>query len=258
MDFLKSQKMGNDIAHTEDGARASAAMDGLIEKVGLFAMEKQSISVDAVKENFSIDNTQAESIIKQLETIGVLGEKNSSGEHKVIMDKETFLNRVRGYQTLAERMKAVSASKNMNLSDVTISKNLIGCSCSGSWSFRTGKADPVISVPVVVPEVIPAPLAPVKSAKPENQKAIRVEWLDGVFVEFDKLATLGDKSRIHLKIVNTNADDCEVDLYSGNLTVINEKGEESPIVSLKLGSSSMTAESLRSLCLICLRRWLLR
>ena len=77
---------------------------------------------------------------------------------------------------------------------------------------------------------------PVKSAKPENQKAIRVEWLDGVFVEFDKLATLGDKSRIHLKIVNTNADDCEVDLYSGNLTVINEKGEESPIVSLKLGS----------------------
>ena len=98
------------------------------------------------------------------------------------------------------------------------------------------EADPVISVPVVVPEVIPAPLVPVKSAKPENQKAIRVEWLDGVFVEFGKLATLGDKSRIHLKIVNTNADDCEVDLYSGNLTVINEKGEESPIVSVKLGS----------------------
>ena len=125
MDFLKSQKMGNDMAQTADSARASAAMDGLIEKVGLFAMEKQSISVDAVKENFSIDNTQAENIIKQLETIGVLGEKNASGEHKVIMDKEAFLNRVRGYQTLAERMKAVSASKNMNLTDVTISKNLI-------------------------------------------------------------------------------------------------------------------------------------
>lgn len=125
MDFLKSQKMGNDMVHTEEGARANAAMDGLIEKVGLFAMEKQSISVDAVKENFSIDNTQAESVIKQLETIGVLGEKNASGEHKVIMDKEAFLNRVRGYQTLAERMKAVAASKNVNLSDVTISKNLI-------------------------------------------------------------------------------------------------------------------------------------
>lgn len=125
MDFLKSQKMGNDMVHTEDGARANVAMDGLIEKVGLFAMEKQSISVDAIRENFSIDNKQAESVIKQLETIGVLGKKDESGEHKVIMDKEAFLNRVRGYQTLAERMKAVSASKNMNLSDVTISKNLI-------------------------------------------------------------------------------------------------------------------------------------
>lgn len=119
-------------------------------------------------------------------------------------------------------------------------------------------ADPVISVPVVVPEVIPAPLAPVKSAKPENQKAIRVEWLDGVFVEFDKLATLGDKSRIHLKIVNTNVDDCEVDLYNGNLTVINEKVKNLRLSVSNWVLSSMTAESLRSLCLICLRRWLLR
>lgn len=125
MDFLKNQKMGNEKVHTEEGARASAAMDGLIEKVGLFAMEKQSISVDAVKENFSIDNTQAENVIKQLETIGLLDKKDDNGEHKVIMDKDAFVNRVRGYQNLAERMRAVSASKNMNLSDVTISKTLI-------------------------------------------------------------------------------------------------------------------------------------
>lgn len=125
MDFLKSQKMGNDKAHTAESARASAAMDGLIEKVGLFAMEKQSISVDAVKENFSIDHAQAENVLKQLETIGVLGAKNEAGEHKVIMDKDAFINRIRGYQNLAERMMAVSASKNINLSDVTISKTLI-------------------------------------------------------------------------------------------------------------------------------------
>ena len=125
MDFLKSQKMGNDKVHTAESARASAAMDGLIEKVGLFAMEKQSISVDAVKENFSIDHAQAENVLKQLETIGVLGAKNEAGEHKVIMDKDAFINRIRGYQNLAERMMAVSASKNINLSDVTISKTLI-------------------------------------------------------------------------------------------------------------------------------------
>ena len=125
MDFLKSQKMGNEKVHTVEGARASAAMDGLIEKVGLFAMEKQSISVDAVQENFSINQSQAETVLKQLETIGVLGAKDEAGEHKVIMDKDAFMNRIKGYQNLAERMMAVSASKNANLSDVTISKTLI-------------------------------------------------------------------------------------------------------------------------------------
>lgn len=41
------------------------------------------------------------------------------------MDKDAFINRIRGYQNLAERMMAVSALKNTNLSDVTISKTLI-------------------------------------------------------------------------------------------------------------------------------------
>ena len=88
-------------------------------------MEKKAISVDQVKENFSINGEQAESVIKQLETIGVLGKKNEDGTHTVMMDKDAFINRVRGYQDLAERMRAVAASKNANLSDVTISKKLI-------------------------------------------------------------------------------------------------------------------------------------
>lgn len=130
MDFLKKQqgKMGNEFpmkVHTEEGAKINATIDGLIEKVGLFAMEKQSISVDEVKESFSIGNDQAETVIKQLETIGFIGAKDNDGQHKVMMDKEAFLNRVRGYQDLAQRMRAISASKNLNLSDVTISKNLI-------------------------------------------------------------------------------------------------------------------------------------
>ena len=125
MEFLRGQKKGNEKVHTEDGERINDVMDGLIEKVGLFAMEKQSISVDAVRENFSINNEQAESIIKQLETIGVLDKRDADGNYKVVMDKDAFLNRVRGYQDLAERMRVVAASKNMNLSDVTISKTLI-------------------------------------------------------------------------------------------------------------------------------------
>ncbi len=55
----------------------------------------------------------------------MLGAENEAGEHKVIMDKDAFINRIKGYQNLAERMMAVSASKNANLSDITISKTLI-------------------------------------------------------------------------------------------------------------------------------------
>lgn len=130
MDFLKKQqrKMGNDFpikVHTEEGNKINATIDGLIEKVGLFAMEKHSISVDEIKESFSIGKEQAETVIKQLETIGFIGAKDNEGQHKVMMDKEAFLNRVRGYQDLAERMRAISSSKNLSLSDVTISKKLI-------------------------------------------------------------------------------------------------------------------------------------
>lgn len=124
MDFLKKQQ-GNEKSHTIEGDKVNSAIDGLIEKVGMFAMEKKAISVDQVKENFSINGEQAESVIKQLETIGVLGKKNEDGTHTVMMDKDAFINRVRGYQDLAERMRAVAASKNANLSDVTISKKLI-------------------------------------------------------------------------------------------------------------------------------------
>lgn len=124
MDFLRKQQ-GNEKIHTAEGEKVNSALDGLIEKVGLFAMEKQSVSVDQIKENFSIDSTQAEHVVKQLETIGFLDKKGEDGTHRVMMDRDAFLNRVRGYQDLAERMRAVAASKNTNLSDVTISKKLI-------------------------------------------------------------------------------------------------------------------------------------
>lgn len=107
---MKKQQ-GNEKSHTIESDKVNSAIDGLIEKVGMFAMEKKAISVDQVKENFSINGEQAESVIRQLETIGVLGKKNEDGTHTVMMDKDAFINRVRGYQDLAERMRAVAASK---------------------------------------------------------------------------------------------------------------------------------------------------
>ena len=113
------------ISTRSSGSKCPYCSGYIFLKVGMFAMEKKAISVDQVKENFSINGEQAESVIRQLETIGVLGSKNEDGTHTVMMDKDAFINRVRGYQDLAERMRAVAASKNANLSDVTISKKLI-------------------------------------------------------------------------------------------------------------------------------------
>lgn len=123
MDFLKNQKEVTPRGSEEQ--RVNDDLNGLIEKVGLFAGEKQSISIEQVKENFSINREQAEGVIKQLETIGFLGRKGNDGTHKVIMDKDTFLNRVRSYQDLANRMKMIAASKDSSLSDITISKTLV-------------------------------------------------------------------------------------------------------------------------------------
>ena len=124
LSFLKGQKKGNDMLHTGEAAKANEALEGLIEKVGSYAMEKKSISVEEIKENFSLEKEQAQSIVGQLEKIGVLS-KADKGQYKVLMDKEAFLKRIRGYKELAERMQTVAAAQNVNLADITITKKLI-------------------------------------------------------------------------------------------------------------------------------------
>ena len=124
LSFLKEQKKGNDSLHTEEAARAGKTLAGLIEKVGSYAMEKKSISVEEVRENFSLGNEQAENVVGQLERIGVLS-KEEGGQHKVLMDKEMFLKRMKGYRELAQRMQAVAAAQNPKLTDITITKKLI-------------------------------------------------------------------------------------------------------------------------------------
>lgn len=125
MNFLKKQKKANETVPSSDRIRADVLMDGLIEKVGMYAMEKKSISVEAVKENFSMDHEQAENVIKQLVTIGFLDKADELGNHNIMLDMETFKNRIQKYQELTDRIRTVAAAKDMNLSDVTISKTLI-------------------------------------------------------------------------------------------------------------------------------------
>lgn len=125
VNYLEKEKKGNDLVHAADNAKANIAMDSLIEKVGMYASAKQSVSVDDIKSNFNIDNAKAEKILGHLENIGLLGRKNDAGVHKVMMDEEAFKNRLKGYQELADRMKRIEISHNMDLSDITISKKLI-------------------------------------------------------------------------------------------------------------------------------------
>ena len=124
--FLENEKKkGNSLTHTEGDKAVDNALDGLIEKVGNFAMDKESISVAEVKENFSVNQEQAQDVISKLATMGVLAQNNDATAYKVLMDREAFQNRVRSYRSLADRMKAVSKSKDTSLADITISKNLI-------------------------------------------------------------------------------------------------------------------------------------
>ena len=88
-------------------------------------MNQESISADAVKENFSISQNEAENVISRLENLGVIAEVDETGKHKVLMDKDSYMNRIKSYRTLADRIKAVSRSKDVRLVDITISKSLI-------------------------------------------------------------------------------------------------------------------------------------
>ncbi len=123
--FLKGQKKGNAFSHTEEDLALNQAVDGLIQKVGLFVTEKENISVEEVRENFSIGKEEAEQILKQLESLGVLDVVDEKGIHNVLMDSGTFETRIKSYQELADRIQAVAKSKDTNLSDITISKTLI-------------------------------------------------------------------------------------------------------------------------------------
>ena len=124
--FLEGEKKkGNLTPHTEGDNAVDEMLDGLIEKVGNFAADKDSISVAEIKENFSVSQEQAQSVIGKLTAMGLLAKTDGAGMHKVLMDKDSFRNRVRSYRELADRMKAISRSKDTSLADITISKNLI-------------------------------------------------------------------------------------------------------------------------------------
>ena len=119
MKFFENQKKGgmDEVADTQ--------IDNLIQKVGQYAMEKQSVNVDAIKDNFSVETERAQSILQQLHKIGVLAKENEKGEYKVVMEKEDFDKKISRFQELTNRMRGIAMSKNTDLDDITIAKKMI-------------------------------------------------------------------------------------------------------------------------------------
>lgn len=121
--FFEKQKSRN--AQTPSEEEADRAVDSLIEKVGMYAVEKEKVSIDDVKENFSISGEQAKEVLGKLTAIGAMEISDGKDNYKVAMDKEAFSNRIKGYRELAERISVVESYSNPSLTDITISKTLI-------------------------------------------------------------------------------------------------------------------------------------
>lgn len=124
LDFLEKQK-GNRKLHTDEAERADVAIQDLIQKVGMYVTEKQSVSVEAVKKDFHMDTEQAKDILGQLEKIGVLKKADGMDQYHAVMDTKGFESRMEKYRELSDRMRQIAASKNTNLLDITITKKLI-------------------------------------------------------------------------------------------------------------------------------------
>lgn len=123
--FLKGQKVGNALAHTEEGVLANEMVESLIQKVGMFAADKKQLSVEEVRENFRIGREEAEEVVAKLESLGLLDVADEHGQHTVLMDKASFEKRIQGYQELFSRIQSVARSQNINLVDITISNTLV-------------------------------------------------------------------------------------------------------------------------------------
>ena len=119
--FFEKQKSGN--AQTPSEEAADRAVDGLIEKVGMYAMEKEKVNIDDVREKFSIDEIQAKDILGKLTSMGAVENGESENTYKAV--KDAFSNRIQGYKQLADRISAIQSYSNPSLTDITISKTLI-------------------------------------------------------------------------------------------------------------------------------------
>lgn len=127
LSVLKGRKKGNGSLHTEtlsEQEKADGLSNGLLERAGLYAVEKADTSVEEIREKFNITTRQAGEILEMLENTGVL-KRTEEGRYQPVIDKNEFAERISRYKEISGRVQAVSQAQNKNLLDISISKQLI-------------------------------------------------------------------------------------------------------------------------------------
>ena len=117
--YLKEQKKGKADVH------ADMNLDNLIEKVGQYVVDKKSVSMDELDNDLPIDKGVIERIMDKLGKLGVVEDIDNRGNYKVMMDRETFDDKIHRFRELNSRMQIIAASKNTHLSDITIAKKML-------------------------------------------------------------------------------------------------------------------------------------
>lgn len=97
---------------------------------------------------------------------------------------------------------------------------------------------------IYVEKTIPTPPDPVRE-RPEKKPAvvttpvpayIEGEFAEGIFIRYIGKKDYGNKSVFEFQVLNRTAEDYVLDLFRASQIMINEKGEELKIESMKLGS----------------------
>ena len=127
MKFLQGQKRGNVLTHTEEELLADTVLDSLIHKVGVFATEKEEISVEDIEKQFALDKKEAGTMLEQLEVMGALEPKSKKnpGVYTVKMNKVDFEKKLASYLALCERAKMAEIAQKSEMLDITISDIMI-------------------------------------------------------------------------------------------------------------------------------------
>lgn len=127
LSVLKGHKKGNGSLHTEtlsEQEKADGLSNGLLERAGLYAVEKADTSVEEISEKFNITTGQAGEVLERLEKTGVL-KRTEEGRYQPVIDKNEFTERISRYKEISSRMQTASQVYNKNLLDISVSKQLI-------------------------------------------------------------------------------------------------------------------------------------